>query len=113
MTYRMNRRMLALHGGWMALSAVLWAANWILGAVIVALVGIGAVLAQPHWTGRRLVLKGTPVMLMFAIMFASASGMVSAVDQVQAWLSPQPAPPIEDCSLSGAGAPPTVGRYMD
>lgn len=67
-----------------ALAVALWQVGFYFGAMILLLVTAGIAMARPCIRDQRLILDGTPVLLMFAVMFVSASGMVFAVDQVSA-----------------------------
>ncbi len=67
-----------------ALAVILWQAGLYFGAMILLLVTAGIAMARPCIRNERLALDGTPVLLMFAVMFVAASGMVFAVDQVSA-----------------------------
>ena len=71
-----------------AVSAVMATALWLLGmyvpAAILLLLGGGLLVARPHFDDARLILDGTPVLLLFAVMFIAASGMVVAVDRIGA-----------------------------
>lgn len=83
-------------------------AAWSIGAyfltVVVILSGAGIAMAKPCVRERRLVLNGTPVVLMLAVMFISASGMVFAVDQMNALLDDQDAveAPATECDSVAA-----------
>ena len=65
-------------------AVVLWQYEQHFAAMILLLVTAGVAMARPRIEDRRLTLAGTPVLLMFAVMFVAASGMVYAVDQVGA-----------------------------
>lgn len=67
-----------------ALAVVLWQSQLYFGAMILLLVTAGVAMARPSIRDHRLMLDGTPVLLMFAVMFVAAGGMVFAVDQVGA-----------------------------
>ena len=67
-----------------ALAVILWQVGLYFGAMILLLVTAGIAMARPCIRDHRLALDGTPVLLMFAVMFVAASGMVFAVDQVSA-----------------------------
>lgn len=71
-----------------AATAATAVACWLLGlyipAAILLLLGGGVAVARPHIDGTRLILDGTPVLLLFAVMFIAASSMVVAVDRVSA-----------------------------
>ena len=85
------------------IATVLWRADLYLGAIITLLIGGGLAMARPTLEDQRVVLRGTPIVLMFAVMLTSASGMVYAVDQVSALWAPAPEP-VEEC-MTQAGAP--------
>ncbi|MEL6447554.1 MAG: hypothetical protein AAFQ62_06355 [Pseudomonadota bacterium] len=65
-----------------ALAVVLWQTGLYFGAMILLLVTAGIAIARPSIRDQRLILDGTPVLLMFAVMFVAASGMVYAVETV-------------------------------
>lgn len=67
-----------------ALAVVLWQSEFYFGAMILMLVTAGVAMARPSIRDHRLILDGTPVLLLFAVMFVAASGMVFAVEQVGA-----------------------------
>ena len=67
-----------------ALAFALWQADQHFAMIIVLLVTTGIAMARPTIRDQKLRLDGTPVLLMFAIMFVAASGMVTAVDRVGA-----------------------------
>ena len=71
-----------------ALAVVLWQVGLYFGAMILLLVTAGVAIARPSVRDRQLKLDGTPVLLMFAVMFVAASGMVYAVETVGALLQP-------------------------
>lgn len=79
---------------------VAWSTGFFFVAALCLLVGAGIAMAKPQLVNRRLVLNGTPVMLMLAIMFVSASGMVIAVDQVSDLFAP-----LETAECSDGGSP--------
>ncbi len=69
-----------------ALTALIfWQMDMYIVATICLLIGSGVAVARPHVEDARLILDGTPVLLLFAVMFISASSMVVAVDQVTAF----------------------------
>ena len=63
-------------------SMLLWVQGYFLGALLLMLVSGGIGTAQPSLERGRVVLRGTPIVAMFAIMLASASGMTLAIDEV-------------------------------
>ena len=67
-----------------ALTVVLWESQFYFAAMILLLVAAGVAMARPSIRDHRLMLDGTPVLLLFAVMFVAASGMVYAVEQVGA-----------------------------
>lgn len=67
-----------------ALAVVMWQTGLYFGAMILLLVTAGVAIARPTIRDQRLILDGTPVLLMFAVMFVAASGMVYAVETVGA-----------------------------
>ncbi|MEM7611379.1 MAG: hypothetical protein AAF270_06865 [Pseudomonadota bacterium] len=71
-----------------------WQAGWFLAALITLLLGVGIATAQPCIERSKLRLRGTPVLLMFAVMFVSASGMTFAIDSVASLFEP---PADEKC----------------
>ena len=65
-----------------ALAVVICQSGLYFGAMILLLVTAGVAIARPSIRDQRLMLDGTPVLLMFAVMFVAASGMVYAVETV-------------------------------
>ena len=77
--------------GLMAVSAVvvmLWQLEAYFSAMLFSLLAVGLVLARPTIESRQLRLRGTPVLLMFAVMCVAAAGMIGAVDQLLVLLNP-------------------------
>ncbi|MEO0575719.1 MAG: hypothetical protein AAF004_09670 [Pseudomonadota bacterium] len=81
-------RSYALLGAGFIVALGLWIQGYFLGALLVLLVGGGIAMAKPEMQKGRVVCKGTPVVAMFAIMLASASGMTMAIDQVTEMFAP-------------------------
>ena len=79
-----------------------WNTGFFFVAALCLLVGTGIAMAKPRLVNRRLVLNGTPVMLMLAIMFVSASGMVIAFDQVSDLVAPADAVETAECDDGGS-----------
>lgn len=75
---------------------LLWQQGWYLGAVMALTLGGGLAMAQPAIEQKRLCLRGTPVILMFAVMVCSASGMVFVADGITAYFAP-PIVEVSDC----------------
>lgn len=64
-------------------------------AVLTLFVGGGLAMARPVVRQRRLMLRGTPVLLMFAVMLVSASGMTLVADSVTTFVQGDPEPVVE------------------
>lgn len=90
-------RSFALLGAGCVLALGLWIQGFFLGALLVLLIGGGIAMAKPELQSGKVVCKGTPVVAMFAIMLASASGMTFAIDQVTEMFAPH-AQETAECS---------------
>ncbi|MEN7342761.1 MAG: hypothetical protein AAAFM81_07430 [Pseudomonadota bacterium] len=73
-----------------------WQQGWFFAAVIAVTFGCGVAMARPVVQNRRLLLRGTPILLMFSVMLGSASGMAVVSDQVTDWMAPAEVTPT-DC----------------
>ena len=93
-----------------ALAFALWQADQHFATIIVALVATGIAMARPTIRDRKLRLDGTPVLLMFAVMFVAASGMVTAVDRVGALFETET---TTECGEEWQAAVQVVGELRD
>ena len=94
----------------------LWQAELFYLATLAIMLGAGIAVAQPGIVstseGHRLMLRGTPVLLLFVVMLSAGGMMTVAAEQIAGVLNPhlssllgQPEPVALDCNA-------TIGEFV-
>ncbi|MEM7765454.1 MAG: hypothetical protein AAF290_15425 [Pseudomonadota bacterium] len=95
MTTATSRFTIVTYASTAFMAFMLWQQGWYFGAVLALTLGGGLAMSQPVIERRKLCLRGTPVLLMFAVMLVSASGMTVVADEVGEWIAPAEVPAAE------------------